>query len=87
MHWLIAPSYLFNALNISEFGEPPGGSPRQYIPQLFHKANSLDVYPTFYPQLAHGGRKESSWETHRIVQKRAQDLCRKGLRPPISLGL
>ena len=52
----------------------------------FSQSKFTGCLPHVYPQLAHGRRKESSWETHRIVQKRAQDLCRKGLRPPDFIG-
>jgi hypothetical protein len=55
-----------------------GSSPRSCISQLFHRANSPDVYRTFYAQLAHRMRKESSWETRRNVPKRAK-FCQKSI--------
>jgi hypothetical protein len=36
---------------------------------VFPQSKLTGRSPHVYPQLAHGRRKESSWEAHRIVQK------------------
>jgi hypothetical protein len=49
MHWLIAPSYLFNALNISEFGEPPGV---RHV-NTYHSFSTKQIHWTFTPRFTH----------------------------------
>src|SRR5215216_2790199 len=58
-----------------------GSSPLPWISQLFHRANSPEVYCTFYPQPAHRRLKESSWETRRIVPKTHRICAESDLGP------